>query len=1005
MSAPFASIIVPTYNQAEYIGAALDSILAQTDPSWEAIIVNDGSTDGTAAIIEAYSARDARFKVFHKPNGGVASALNEGLARATGRWIHWLSSDDLFEPAKLALNRRWIERHPDTKFFFSYFTLLRETTGQREKRELWGPVPDPEHQILTLLYRNPISGITICIDREAWLEVGGFDVRFYYAQDYHQWLRLLQKHQAMFIPEWTAINRNHANQGSEIFPDACYFDTAKAGIAFLNRYRFPELVPHVDLSDPDRAKAAVAAALTFASDQTSFIYALGPTPALLLRVLEWAFGENAHQEIRDFLRDEIVTQALKSADDSFAWMWRTLAAAVTQPDPRFVYDPSDHIRLARTLHAGLVGKSQERAAALRRYLRRFDQVEIAENGTDAAVQYNVAICAEAGAAHETIQALAYCAEALAARGHRLVIVRPQPESYRWVDGVIYIRSPAHELEVFAWLSDVTVAVDVGVQNSGCSRATRRIQISPSDVSLLEETVLRQIARLAEPAGDEPRRTIVFLQRVLRGGGAERVVRDLVRGLDRKKYRPFVATLYDSEPDPDYPADVPVLNVRRFLQEQISVPDGSPVPTATPTTAASAAIPGGADPVIRSFSERLKGEIKTRIKRVPAAATAAYKARRLANAAMAEAARQRRAGVRRLLSLGRAFANRLDPQRLAATATEMIANAQQPASAMREFTTRHSAFFAMAEHHWTAAEGLRRLMSHLGPNTTLIPVMEEAVVAAWMAQQGGRIPYVASLHILESRYLNTMYPEPIRYQFEKWAFGNACRNADAIIFPSTGCANDLVSFADVEERALRVIPNPVDCALVRRLAFAPAKRVRRNSAEKLFVSIGRLDPQKGQDLLLHAFARVRATEPGARLIIIGEGQELQSLLALRAALGLEQHVELLGALDNPFPVLRECDSLVLSSRFESFALVLLEAMVCGVPIVSFDCPFGPAEVLADGHFGLLVPPEDVPALADAMVRIVNDGGLRGSLVSRGYKRALEYDVHKIASSWEEVVHGS
>ena len=186
---PFATILVPTYNQAQYLADALDSILAQTDPSWEAIVVNDGSTDGTAAIVDDYAARDPRIRAIHKKNGGVASALNRGLTEARGEWVHWLSSDDMFEPEKLAINRHWIEAVPDCNFFFSYFTLLRDSTGERERRQLWGPLPDQKQQLLGLFYRNYISGISICVNRTAWERVGFFDESLHYAQDYDQWLR------------------------------------------------------------------------------------------------------------------------------------------------------------------------------------------------------------------------------------------------------------------------------------------------------------------------------------------------------------------------------------------------------------------------------------------------------------------------------------------------------------------------------------------------------------------------------------------------------------------------------------------------------------------------------------------------------------------------------------------------------------------------------------------------------------------------------------------------
>lgn len=93
MDRHFASILILTSNDERYIGAAVDSVPAQTDPSREAIVVDDGSTDGSGAIIDAYAARDSPIMAVHQPYGGVAAARKAALREARGDWIHWLSSD------------------------------------------------------------------------------------------------------------------------------------------------------------------------------------------------------------------------------------------------------------------------------------------------------------------------------------------------------------------------------------------------------------------------------------------------------------------------------------------------------------------------------------------------------------------------------------------------------------------------------------------------------------------------------------------------------------------------------------------------------------------------------------------------------------------------------------------------------------------------------------------------------------------------------------------------
>lgn len=98
---PFFSTIIPVYNVAPYLRECLDSVLAQTFGDWEAICVDDGSTDGSGAILDEYAAKDSRFNVFHQANAGVSIARNAGLNRATGDWILFVDGDDILAPSSL----------------------------------------------------------------------------------------------------------------------------------------------------------------------------------------------------------------------------------------------------------------------------------------------------------------------------------------------------------------------------------------------------------------------------------------------------------------------------------------------------------------------------------------------------------------------------------------------------------------------------------------------------------------------------------------------------------------------------------------------------------------------------------------------------------------------------------------------------------------------------------------------------------------------------------------
>ncbi|MBD2178840.1 glycosyltransferase [Pseudanabaena sp. FACHB-1998] len=283
---PFFSILIPTYNQAQYLGAALDSAIAQTHTNWEAIIINDGSTDTTAEIIEIYCNKDSRFKAIHKENGGVSSALNKGLENARGEWICWLSSDDLFEPNKLEIHQKWINDFPDYKFFYSNYYQLFETTNgfTKVKINLSKEIPPIELQVVQLLKNNYIAGINICISKSAWLNVGLFNEKLRYAQDHDMWFRLMMRYPALFISEYTCLRRVHQEQGTNKFRSFCIFDSAKLTIQILNKYEIEDLLPLINLQDCKQIECTLKYILNIALDSNSFVYKFGFHPLLIFKI-------------------------------------------------------------------------------------------------------------------------------------------------------------------------------------------------------------------------------------------------------------------------------------------------------------------------------------------------------------------------------------------------------------------------------------------------------------------------------------------------------------------------------------------------------------------------------------------------------------------------------------------------------------------------------------------------------------------------------------------------
>jgi glycosyltransferase involved in cell wall biosynthesis len=188
---------------------------------------------------------------------------------------------------------------------------------------------------------------------------------------------------------------------------------------------------------------------------------------------------------------------------------------------------------------------------------------------------------------------------------------------------------------------------------------------------------------------------------------------------------------------------------------------------------------------------------------------------------------------------------------------------------------------------------------------------------------------------------------------------------AMVAVSAGISAELADLAGIRAENIVTINNPaLDEGFAER-AGAPGEHpwlVDRNGP--LFVTAGRLVPQKDHETLLRGFAAFRAGAPG-RLLILGDGPLRPRLEATVSALGIGEWVQFLGFVANPLPYVREADAFVLTSRSEGFGNVLVEALGCGTPVIATDCPHGPAEILDRGRCGVLVPPGDGQALAIAL----------------------------------------
>jgi GalNAc-alpha-(1->4)-GalNAc-alpha-(1->3)-diNAcBac-PP-undecaprenol alpha-1,4-N-acetyl-D-galactosaminyltransferase len=201
---------------------------------------------------------------------------------------------------------------------------------------------------------------------------------------------------------------------------------------------------------------------------------------------------------------------------------------------------------------------------------------------------------------------------------------------------------------------------------------------------------------------------------------------------------------------------------------------------------------------------------------------------------------------------------------------------------------------------------------------------------------------------------------------------------------------------VSPSSISVIPNPIGDQFLQQ--SKPTARVK---GHQKIVAMGRLEPEKGFDLLLRAFAQCTDAHPEWTLDIFGEGSERDRLTILANDMGIAHRVSLRGVVKDPERVLRLADLFVLSSRYEGFPMALLEAMACGLPVVSFDCRSGPSEMIHDEISGILVPPNDVSALAKAMSRLMGSEDIRKGLGARAIGVVERFSLAKVAQMWRRV----
>jgi GalNAc-alpha-(1->4)-GalNAc-alpha-(1->3)-diNAcBac-PP-undecaprenol alpha-1,4-N-acetyl-D-galactosaminyltransferase len=285
--------------------------------------------------------------------------------------------------------------------------------------------------------------------------------------------------------------------------------------------------------------------------------------------------------------------------------------------------------------------------------------------------------------------------------------------------------------------------------------------------------------------------------------------------------------------------------------------------------------------------------------------------------------------------------------------------------------------------------LRRELRSERPDV-LVSFITQANVLALLAAIGLGTPVVISERI-DAR----VHREPLPWRILRWC---VYRRASYLVVQT----NALRAWGSrlVGERRVTTIPNPVvpadRAAMGGQLPQQPGCNI---------VAMGRLVQHKGFDLLLQAFAAVARQFAEASLVIYGEGPERAALQAQARKLGLVDRVSFPGQVQNAANALAAASLFVLSSRYEGFPNVLVEAMSLARPVVAFDCPSGPAEIIRHELDGLLVPAGDVQALAAAMTRVLSNAELRQRLAARAAEVNERFSQQRVLAQWLRVLEGT
>jgi len=304
-------------------------------------------------------------------------------------------------------------------------------------------------------------------------------------------------------------------------------------------------------------------------------------------------------------------------------------------------------------------------------------------------------------------------------------------------------------------------------------------------------------------------------------------------------------------------------------------------------------------------------------------------------------------------------------------------------------------YGLPQRNWVRVWAIKRLCDWLQPALVMSVTWQVNFIAALTGSLFQlNCPLVTNEQVALSRHLKTAWQRHIFWPVARRVY----RRITKIVTISEGIAAELQHGLALPHDKFQIIYNPVAVAEIRQRADQAVGMV--SLPHPLLVAVGRLDPQKNFPLLFGAIKRVVQEQP-VTLYVLGEGSARPHLESLIRSLGLQSCVHLLGFQCNPYAYVKQADLFVLSSDYEGFANVIVEAMAVGTPVVATDCPYGPRDILAGGQYGILVPPGDEEALAQAILAYLKNPGQRSQMEPIVQRRAEVFSVEEIVPQYERL----